>query len=284
MLKKFHKYRTLHPLGGFTLIELLVVVAVIALLAAILFPVFARARENARRSSCMSNLKQLGLGLMQYVQDYDGRFPLRCFGSGCYEAGYVNLYDAGRYKWMDAIYPYVKSEQVYDCPDQSFPYTGPTAGFSYRGYKYMTGKYYFGSYGCNAAYFVTQTGATVPVGRGGLFGDMDQTPLGRPTAESSVEAPATTIALTDTYPYDSYYPWSANGASAAPWQGKIPAVTTDSKTGELHLTNVEARHLDTVNVLWADGHVKSVKLDLLATKGNGSEGQATYWTINADPY
>src|SRR5438093_9620550 len=60
---------------GFTLIELLVVIAIIAILAAILFPVFARARENARRSSCQSNLKQLGLGFQMYTQDYDERLP-----------------------------------------------------------------------------------------------------------------------------------------------------------------------------------------------------------------
>ena len=61
---------------GFTLIELLVVIAIIAILASILFPVFARARENARRTSCLSNLKQLGLGAMMYVQDYDESYPL----------------------------------------------------------------------------------------------------------------------------------------------------------------------------------------------------------------
>ena len=60
---------------GFTLIELLVVFAIIAILAAILFPVFARARENARRASCQSNLKQIGLGIMQYTQDYDEKMP-----------------------------------------------------------------------------------------------------------------------------------------------------------------------------------------------------------------
>lgn len=62
-------------LSGFTLIELLVVIAIIAILAAILFPVFARARENARRASCMSNLKQVSLAIMQYTQDYDERYP-----------------------------------------------------------------------------------------------------------------------------------------------------------------------------------------------------------------
>lgn len=61
--------------NAFTLIELLVVIAIIAILSAILFPVFGRARENARRSSCQSNLKQIGLGIMQYVQDYDGYYP-----------------------------------------------------------------------------------------------------------------------------------------------------------------------------------------------------------------
>src|SRR5688572_2069456 len=61
---------------GFTLIEILVVIAIVALLAAILFPGFAKARENARRASCQSNLKQIGIGLMQYTQDFDGRYPL----------------------------------------------------------------------------------------------------------------------------------------------------------------------------------------------------------------
>ena len=66
---------------GFTLIELLVVIAIISVLAAILFPVFARARENARRTSCLSNLKQIGLAFLQYTQDYDEAYPLTSYGA-----------------------------------------------------------------------------------------------------------------------------------------------------------------------------------------------------------
>ena len=88
---------------GFTLIELLVVIAIIAILAAILFPVFGRARENARRSSCQSNLKQIGLGVLQYVQDYDEKYPSR------YMANEIM-------SWRRNIYPYVKSTQVFACP------------------------------------------------------------------------------------------------------------------------------------------------------------------------
>ena len=86
---------------GFTLIELLVVIAIIAILAAILFPVFARARENARRSSCSSNLKQIGLGVMQYTQDYDEKYPPR---------------DNAVTAWSMMVQPYVKSTQLFVCP------------------------------------------------------------------------------------------------------------------------------------------------------------------------
>src|SRR3954471_18682394 len=91
---------------GFTLIELLVVIAIIALLAAILFPVFGRARENARRSSCQSNLKQIALGIKQYVQDYDERYPLEQAGG------------ANRTGWAIQVQPYLKSSQIFQCPSE----------------------------------------------------------------------------------------------------------------------------------------------------------------------
>src|SRR6478736_708659 len=91
---------------GFTLIELLVVIAIIDILAAILFPVFARARENARRASCQSNLKQLSLGLVQYVQDYDEKNPAKPY-SGFGTAYQCTEPETGN--WGNQILPYVKS-------------------------------------------------------------------------------------------------------------------------------------------------------------------------------
>src|SRR5947208_15595614 len=96
---------------GFTLIELLVVIAIIAILAAILFPVFAQAREKARQTGCLSNLKQIGTGLMMYTQDYDEAYPCNWYG-GLWDT----LPNGKQYKWMDAVYPYVKNEQVFSCP------------------------------------------------------------------------------------------------------------------------------------------------------------------------
>ena len=110
---------------GFTLIELLVVIAIIAILAAILFPVFAKAREKARQISCASNLKQLALGLLQYNQDNDEAMPTTntIWGGG----------------WTGEIYPYVKSAGVYACPDDSTDPTNgsaPPAGVTYARVSY----------------------------------------------------------------------------------------------------------------------------------------------------
>jgi len=108
---------------GFTLIELLVVIAIIAILAAILFPVFARARENARRSSCSSNIRQITLGIKQYIQDYDEKFPQ-------YQVNAPAL----PYGWADAIQPYVKNEQVFQCPSDSTSASGNPASGDYTDY------------------------------------------------------------------------------------------------------------------------------------------------------
>src|SRR6476660_2779871 len=100
--------------SAFTLIELLVVIAIIALLAAILFPVFARARENARKSSCSNNMKQIGLGMMQYVQDYDESYVYQP-ADGQYIGGVLNARMAAPagITFADKLHSYIKSEQVW---------------------------------------------------------------------------------------------------------------------------------------------------------------------------
>ena len=121
--------RPVRSTKGFTLIELLVVIAIIAILAAILFPVFQKVRENARRASCQSNMKQVGLGIIQYLQDSDELFP-QCapyntanqtwaynssFGTPSgWRPGNYALRDAN---WSNAVQPFIKSYDVYTCPD-----------------------------------------------------------------------------------------------------------------------------------------------------------------------
>lgn len=138
---------------GFTLVELLVAIAIIGILAAILFPVFVRARENARRTGCLNNLKQIGLAIMQYTQDYDERYPAS-FDGKMSPLTYVTqsipgtpgrkfnfngLGTINRRSWMDLIFPYVKSVQVFECPSQpdsatvsnaaSYGYSGAIGGY-----------------------------------------------------------------------------------------------------------------------------------------------------------
>jgi len=104
---------------GFTLIELLVVIAIIAILAAILFPVFAKAREKARTSSCQSNLKQIALANLMYAQDYDEKFV------------HYSLPNTGG--WTNALSPYIKNTQVYTCPSAPAQWLGYGYNYYYLG-------------------------------------------------------------------------------------------------------------------------------------------------------
>lgn len=139
----------LHMRKGFTLIELLVVIAIIAILAAILFPVFARAREKARQTSCLSNVKQLGLGFLMYMQDYDETFvPTSA-------AHMTNLVTAGDHYsiWYRAIMPYVKNDQIFICPsdgDKDSAKWDSSGGTWDESTSAVAGQWYFPlSYGVN---------------------------------------------------------------------------------------------------------------------------------------
>jgi len=230
--------RAVKATSGFTLIELLVVIAIIAILASILFPVFGRARENARRSSCMSNLKQIGLGVMQYTQDYDEKLPRQSYGCPIAPGTGNGIPDCPR--WMDVIFPYIKSEQLFTCPSASanhlFKLT--TNGRNTYGYN---ARYWLGTYIWNVTYW----GEASP-NRGLIDGP----------SLSEVVSPATTFNVLERVAATSdnaEVQWqniaSTNAAGFA-----NPAASPPT------LSNVSFLHLDTTNVLYTDGHVKSHNL------------------------
>lgn len=254
-------YKRFRAARGFTLIELLVVIAIIALLAAILFPVFARARENARKSSCSNNLKQIGLGFQQYAQDYDERMT-----QAWYEPSAVGY--PGAWRWMDAIYPYVKSQQLYQCPSASgnnarYVYRNPATSLTQTGGP-------FGSYGYNVAYW------------GNNGGDNAINPNGQALAD--IQRPAQCMLSADTH---------INGGNnwEIAWEnsGSNPTIVNGSPGRRLNNGNGEIveRHLGNANILFVDGHVKSLGLDTITTRRpNTSFGSQNVWpifTIQADP-
>jgi len=219
---------------GFTLIELLVVIAIIAILAAILFPVFARARENARRSSCQSNLKQIGLGVMQYTQDYDEIYPLRRGGSASAPLG------AGApasHMWYGSLNPYLKSAQLFQCPSDATSGSSDTGAGEYTDYFYnslLTNK---------SQARLSATASTI------MLGDIGTIPTG--TADSDRED----FKMTDGCGNDGSGEVCSSPPSATYPVGGLAVIDNNVPAR----VPAAQRHLEGANYGFADGHVKWFK-------------------------
>ncbi|RYG71729.1 DUF1559 domain-containing protein [bacterium] len=215
--------------SGFTLIEMVVALAVLVILAALLYPFMARARANAQRSTCQSNLKQMGLGVLQYARDYDESYPPAVTGA-------PDVVPNARYQppkgWADAIQPYLKTTAIYECPNETQSANKDPLQVGYSDYWYNCALSWNGKQGAKARW-----NAQVPmqdfikVSRTIMFGDGN---AGSARSRSNGTTSATNKILS------SPNAW-------APKNGKV------SGSG---FASGGVRHLNGLNLCFADGHVK----------------------------
>jgi len=221
---------------GFTLIELLVVIAIIAILAAMLFPTFARARESARASTCLSNLKQIALATLLYAQDYDERFPLAEYWGEYPVKQYWFGYRLGPGQFDTSrglLQPYLKTDEIQRCP--SFVgriYLGNTTGYGYN-YGYVGGSW--GLWGPDEWATLADTFPGVPA----TLADLENPSQTIMFADAQVYFDPTTFALTD-------YPW------------ETPFISSPKLGGVRPYQDVGYRHFGKANIAFCDGHVKAL--------------------------
>lgn len=237
---------------GFTLIELLVVIAIIAILAAILFPVFARAREKARQASCQSNLKQIALATMMYIEDYDGLWVGG--GRGLDKTGVsfdwpgtvgsLNYFGPERH-WPLMLYPYTKNAQIFNCPSSTASQNLPIQN----------------NYAWNFS------GLYVSFGVPGTMLSLHQ---GWP--QSLIKQPSETYAFLDArYANNRYGHSYPAGFEPTAWSVFLG-------TSDMDISNRADRHNDIANVAFCDGHVKAqTRSDLMRNVGPATNSYTTPW-------
>jgi len=251
---------------GFTLIELLVVIAIIAILAAILFPVFAQAREKARQITCASNLKQMGLALIQYNQDYDETFPQKGMsGKGGYTAS-----------WQTMIMPYLKSTEVFVCPSHQEVLTD-YAGSSAPGSE---------DYVCNTW---AKDNVWDTAGQGdGVFAEWSNPPAASgPNVNfdgitlASLAGPASTIALLESNTYSDMVAMGTCPAfDYSGWQQvdfNINALEFGAGNGNGSECGPWAGHTGLGNYLFCDGHVKALTPFQTTDASGGGSATVNMW-------
>lgn len=263
---------------AFTLIELLVVIAIIAILAAILFPVFAAAREKARQTQCASNERQIGLALLQYVQDYDEIFPIEdpynnLAPTDCYNRNVASepFYDYGFYRgggcevWANLVLPYVKATAVFACPDAKQVFGGGNPPLNY-GLNRTLGYYNYPNYWL--------------FGPGGL-----QYTSGAPYPK--IAEPTRVVMVSEmAYQGTLYVEAGTDGQNVYDAIALPPDAAGDEDQGNngrcgslCTLTTDYSRHTEGVNVCYCDGHVQwSRRVNGL---GNTADPLwAQYWVYN----
>ncbi len=292
--------------AGFTLIELLVVIAIIAILAAILFPVFAKAREKARQTACLSNMKQIGLATLQYVQDYDESYYSHrdnCATAPCSgylnpdgtikgDASHLDNVSNGKYFFMYKLQPYTKSYAVFVCPDNAVAFTANGTGTDHvYAAPGAAGKDYGGqnSYSHNDVWM----SPAAPYG----------SPAGTPSApvtDATVNRPAGIVLMTEGTYYgaapdvnqesgiapqnlnatDVAYVTAAGGQYAHYWANIGNAMWSynggqASDQGPTSVPLGQARHSGFVNCQFVDGHAKAIRYEQLISN-------VCYWATDAD--
>ncbi len=242
--------RKLQIRGGFTLIELLVVIAIIAILAAILFPVFSRAREKARQIQCLSHTRQMGLALAQYSQDYDERLVPFAYGFPYTRLRWPSYDDPNvlvncplhSCRWPGLLQPYIKNTQIFRCPSYAGPFVFPCPSLT-------AGPF------CNMA-----VGSNYGVSRGLIRIACVFTSLVNSATLPEIPRPANVAAFADSNGSLLFY-------NPLEWpfdQDCDPDGTPDTHSGlgscadQTRWYNVAGarRHTDGMNVIYADGHAK----------------------------